>query len=193
MIHRKKGRKLSRTASHRKALMMNLSIALLKSKRIKTTEAKAKELRTYIEPLVTKAKEADMVKDSTPERNVHLRRIVRSFLKDKEAINILFNEIGPMVASRPGGYTRVLKTGTRLGDGARQAIIEFVDYNYIEEKSVKVAEKEGRKKSIKSTEVTTASQEEKTEKKTSKKASSEIAEKKEVKKTVRKKKKDSEE
>jgi large subunit ribosomal protein L17 len=146
MIHRRKGRKFNRTASHRKALMMNLCIALLKSKRIITTEAKAKELRTYIEPLVTKAKNAGMFKDSAPEKNVHLRRIVRSFLNDKDAVNILFNEIGPMVSSRPGGYTRVLKTGRRLGDGAKQAIIEFVDYNYIEEKSVKEDKKSGKKK-----------------------------------------------
>ena len=123
MEHRKKGRKLGRTASHKKALLSNLSISLIKNKRIKTTEAKAKELRTYFEPLVTKAKNAFSYKDSAPEKDVHLRRVAKKFLKDKEAIKILFDEIGPKVGDRPGGYTRVLKTGFRAGDGANLAII----------------------------------------------------------------------
>jgi len=134
MEHRKKGRKLGRTASHKKALLSNLSISLIKNKRIKTTEAKAKELRTYFEPLVTKAKNAFSYKDSAPEKDVHLRRVARKFLKDKEAIKILFDEIGPKVGDRPGGYTRVLKTGFRAGDGANLAIIELVDYSFIKEK-----------------------------------------------------------
>ena len=134
MEHRKKGRKLGRTASHKKALLSNLSISLIKNKRIKTTEAKAKELRTYFEPLVTKAKNAFSYKDSAPEKNVHLRRVAKKFLKDKEAIKILFDEIGPKVGDRPGGYTRVLKTGFRAGDGASLAIIELVDYSFIKEK-----------------------------------------------------------
>lgn len=134
MDHRKKGRKLGRTTSHKKALLSNLSISLIKNKRIKTTEAKAKELRIFFEPLVTKAKNAFSYKDSAPEKNVHLRRVAKKFLKDKEAIKILFDEIGPKVGDRPGGYTRVLKTGFRAGDGASLAIIELVDYSFIKEK-----------------------------------------------------------
>lgn len=134
MVHRKKGRKLNRTASHRRALLSNLSIALILSKRIRTTEAKAKELRTVIEPLVSKAKKALKYKDSSPEKSVHLRREARKFLNNKEALTILFDEIGLKVGDRPGGYTRVLKTGNRYGDGARTAIIEFVDYNFIKAK-----------------------------------------------------------
>lgn len=134
MIHRKKGRKLKRTASHRSALLSNLSIALILNKRIRTTEAKAKELRTVIEPLVSKAKKALKFRDSAPEKSIHLRREARKFLNNKEALIILFDEIGLKVGDRPGGYTRVLKTGNRYGDGARTAIIEFVDYNFVKAK-----------------------------------------------------------
>lgn len=145
MVHRKKGRKLNRTASHRSALLSNLSIALILNKRIRTTEAKAKELRTVIEPLVSKAKKALKYKDTAPEKNVHLRREARKFLNNKEALIILFDEIGLKVGDRPGGYTRVLKTGNRYGDGARTAIIEFVDYNFIKakEEPVKDADDKG--------------------------------------------------
>ncbi|MEP7146921.1 MAG: 50S ribosomal protein L17 [bacterium] len=142
MVHRKKGRKLGRTASHRSALLANLSIALILNKRIKTTQAKAKELRRFIEPLVSKAKKALTLKDSAPEKNVHLRREARKFLNNKEALIILFDEIGAKVGDRPGGYTRVLKTGTRYGDGAQTAIIEFVDYNYVKAKEDLAQEKE---------------------------------------------------
>jgi len=142
MVHRKKGRKLGRTASHRSALLANLSIALILNKRIKTTAAKAKELRRFIEPLVSKAKKALSFKDSAPEKNVHLRREARKFLNNKEALIILFDEIGAKVGDRPGGYTRVLKTGTRYGDGAQTAIIEFVDYNYVKAKEDLIREKE---------------------------------------------------
>lgn len=141
MVHRKKGRKLSRTASHRRALLSNLSISLILNKRIKTTEAKAKELRRFIEPLVAKAKRALKYQDSSPERGIHLRREARKFLNHKEALIILFDEIGAKVGDRPGGFTRVLKTGNRYGDGARTAIIEFVDYNYIKAKEEKDKEK----------------------------------------------------
>ncbi|MFZ1320803.1 MAG: 50S ribosomal protein L17 [Ignavibacteria bacterium] len=137
MVHRRKGRKFNRTASHRRALLANLSIALILNKRIKTTEAKAKELRRFIEPLVTKAKRALKFQDSAPEKGIHLRREARKFLNNKEALIILFDEIGAKVGDRPGGFTRVLKTGNRYGDGARTAIIEFVDYNYIKEKEAK--------------------------------------------------------
>lgn len=156
MIHRKKGRKLKRTASHRSALLANLSIALILNKRIRTTEAKAKELRTVIEPLVSKAKKALTLRDSAPEKSIHLRREARKFLNNKEALIILFDEIGSKVGNRPGGYTRVLKTGNRYGDGARTAIIEFVDYNFIKEKEI--TEKDsGKKDSVEETKSVTKS------------------------------------
>jgi large subunit ribosomal protein L17 len=129
MIHRNKGRKLTRTASHRKALMSNLSVSLIKNKKIRTTLAKAKELRTYIEPMINKSKRAFLSKDGKPEFGVHLRREINKYLQDKGAVKTLFDEIGPKVASRNGGYTRVLKMGRRLGDGAELALIELVDYN----------------------------------------------------------------
>jgi large subunit ribosomal protein L17 len=142
MEHRKKGRKLKRTASHRKALLSNLAIALIKHKRIKTTIAKAKELRNYIEPYVTKARHALKFKASEIEKGLHLRRVVASMVKDKEAIRILFDEIAKKVESRNGGYTRILKTGFRYGDGASEAIIEFVDYSIIKEKEKAARKKE---------------------------------------------------
>lgn len=127
MIHRRKGRKLKRTATHRKALLSNLSVSLIKHKKLKTTLAKAKELRLFIEPIITKSRKA--LSSDKPEFGVHLRREVNKFLQDKGAITTLFNEIAPKVASRNGGYTRVLKMGRRLGDGAELALIELVDYN----------------------------------------------------------------
>ncbi|MBL7127740.1 MAG: 50S ribosomal protein L17 [Ignavibacteria bacterium] len=145
MEHRKKGRKLNRTASHRKALLSNLSISLIKNKRIKTTEAKAKELRIYFEPFITKAKQAYSFKDTAPEKDIHLRRVAKKYINDKEAIKILFDEIGPKVGDRRGGYTRVLKTGHRVGDGARLALIELVDYSFIKEKESTSSGKKGKK------------------------------------------------
>jgi large subunit ribosomal protein L17 len=142
MEHRKKGRKLKRTASHRKALLSNLAIALIKHKRIKTTLAKAKELRTYIEPYVTKAKNALKFTSKEAGKALHLRRVTASMIKDKEAIQILFDEIGKKVENRNGGYTRVLKTGFRYGDGASEAIIELVDYSIIKEKEKAEKKKE---------------------------------------------------
>ena len=127
MIHRRKGRKLKRTATHRKALLSNLSVSLIKHKKLKTTLAKAKELRLFIEPIITKSRKA--LSSDKPEFGVHLRREVNKFLQDKGAITTLFNEIAPKVANRNGGYTRVLKMGRRLGDGAELALIELVDYN----------------------------------------------------------------
>lgn len=143
MNHRNKGRKLKRTASHRSALLSNLSISLILHKRIETTEAKAKELRRFIEPLVSKARKALKLQDSAPEKSIHLRREARKFLNNKEALIILFDEIGAKVGDRPGGFTRVLKTsGTRWGDGGKRAIIEFVDYNYVEKKQAEQKEKD---------------------------------------------------
>ena len=119
MRHNKKFNHLGRQAGHRKALMSNMASSLILHKRIETTVAKAKALRIFIEPLVTKSKE-----DTT-----HSRRVVFSYLKQKEAVTELFRTIAPKIAERPGGYTRILKTGFRLGDAADMCIIEFVDFN----------------------------------------------------------------
>lgn len=121
MRHNCKGRKLGRTASHREATLEALSTALLKYKRIKTTVAKAKETRTYVEPLITKAK----------ENTVHAKRHIARFIKDKDVVKELFGEIVPKIGERPGGYTRVVKLGKRFGDAAELAIIELVDYNEV--------------------------------------------------------------
>jgi large subunit ribosomal protein L17 len=110
---------LGRTSSHRKAMLANMATSLILHKRITTTTAKAKALRTYVEPLITKSKD-----DST-----HSRRVVFSYLKDKEAVAELFREVSPKISERPGGYTRILKTGHRLGDNADMCILELVDYN----------------------------------------------------------------
>ena len=160
MEHRKKGRKLKRTASHRKALLSNLSVALILHKRIKTTLAKAKELRTYIEPLLTKSIKALGFQKSAPEKSIHLRRIARRLLNDKEAIRILFDEIAEKVKNRPGGYTRILKTGFRPGDAADEAIIEFVDYSIIKEKEAAQKKKEESKKTSEVKDAETAAPEE---------------------------------
>jgi large subunit ribosomal protein L17 len=140
MIHRRKGRKLKRTASHRKAVLSNLSVSLIRNKKIKTTLAKAKELRNFFDKLVTKSKKAHSSKSSNAEHSVHLRREVNKFIKDREAVKTLFDEIASKVADRPGGYTRVLKIGRRLGDSAEMALIELVDYN-IEKTEQKSKEK----------------------------------------------------
>jgi large subunit ribosomal protein L17 len=142
MIHRRKGRKLKRTASHKKALMANLSVALIKNKKISTTLAKAKELRTYIEPMITKSRKAHLSKDGKPEFGVHLRREVNKYLQDRSAVKTLFDEIAPKVVDRNGGYTRVLKMGRRLGDGAELALIELVDYNLEQTKTETAADTE---------------------------------------------------
>ena len=119
MRHNKAINHLGRKSGHRKALLANLATSLILNKRIETTVAKAKALRMYVEPLITKSKE-----DST-----HSRRVVFSYLKNKEAVTELFRNVAPKIADRPGGYTRVLKTGFRLGDGADMALIELVDFN----------------------------------------------------------------
>lgn len=119
MRHGNKINALGRTRAHRKALLMNLANSLIKHKRINTTVAKAKELRRYIEPLLTRSKN-----DST-----HSRRTVYSYLKDKAAVVELFRDVAPKIASRPGGYTRILKTGNRQGDAAEMCFIELVDFN----------------------------------------------------------------
>lgn len=127
MRHLKKGRKLGRTTSHRKATLSALSVALLKEHRIVTTVAKAKALRPFVEPLITKAKE-----DTS-----HNRQQVFSKLKDKEAVTHLFEDVAQKAMDRPGGYTRVVKLGYRSGDNAQMAVIELVDYNDIKPKDSK--------------------------------------------------------
>lgn len=119
MRHNKKFNHLSRKKGHREALLSNLAIALFTHKRIFTTTAKAKALRVYAEPLITRAKKDDMVN----------RRLVFSYLQNKEAVKELFGTIADKVADRPGGYLRILKTGNRLGDNAEMSMIEFVDFN----------------------------------------------------------------
>ena len=119
MRHNKAINHLGRKSGHRKALLANMATSLILHKRIQTTVAKAKALKMYVEPLITKSKE-----DTT-----HSRRVVFSYLKNKEAVTELFRTVAPKIADRPGGYTRVLKTGFRQGDGADMALIELVDFN----------------------------------------------------------------
>ena len=119
MRHGKKFNHLGRKAAHRKAMLANMACSLIEHKRIKTTLAKAKSLRLYVEPLITKSKN-----DTT-----HSRRTVFSYLKQKEAVTELFGDVASKVSDRPGGYVRILKLGNRLGDNAQMAFIELVDYN----------------------------------------------------------------
>lgn len=119
MRHRKKFNHLGRKSAHRKAMLANMACSLIEHKRIKTTTAKAKALKMYIEPLITKSKN-----DTT-----HSRRMVFGYLKQKEAVTELFREVSQKVINRPGGYTRILKLGNRIGDNAEMCMIELVDYN----------------------------------------------------------------
>ena len=136
MRHGKKFNHLSRQKGHRRALMANMSAAIIEHKRIQTTLAKAKALRQYLEPLVTKAK----------NNTTHSRRVVFSYLQNKYAVQELFDNIAGKVADRPGGYLRIVRIGTRMGDAAEMALIEFVDYNetYIVEKKAKAGAKKKR-------------------------------------------------
>ncbi|MDR1896804.1 MAG: 50S ribosomal protein L17, partial [Prevotellaceae bacterium] len=174
MRHNKKFNHLGRTASHRKAMLANMAVSLIKHKRITTTVAKAKALQVYIEPLITKSKAANNVvitpevrtvevtgKDGNIEKiektiNVNsstpARRLVFSYLKDKDAVKELFGTIATKIADRPGGYTRVLKVGFRQGDAAEMAMIELVDFNEnalksTSKKEVKKTTRRSRKKS----------------------------------------------
>ncbi|MBD5274358.1 MAG: 50S ribosomal protein L17 [Bacteroides sp.] len=141
MRHNKKFNHLSRQKGHRDALLKNLAIALIMHKRIFTTVAKAKALRVYAEPLITRSKKDDMAN----------RRLVFSYLQNKEAVKELFGVISDKVADRPGGYLRILKTGNRLGDNAEMAMIEFVDFNenMLEAKTEKKAKSTRRSRSKK--------------------------------------------
>ncbi len=135
MRHGDKINNLGRTASHRAALLSNLASQLIQHKRIVTTLAKAKVLRTYIEPLITKSK----------ENTTHQRRVVFSYLQDKEAVTELFGTVAEKVAGRPGGYTRIIKLGSRAGDAAETAMIELVDFNEIYGKGKGDAKEAGKK------------------------------------------------
>lgn len=135
MRHGDKVNNLGRKKAHRVALLRNLASELIKHKRIVTTLAKAKALRVYIEPLITKTKKNDSVEQIT-----HQHRVVFSNLNNKEAVKELFTVVGPKVANRPGGYTRIIKLGTRPGDNAERALIELVDFNEIYGKTINKAE-----------------------------------------------------
>ncbi|MBR2162595.1 MAG: 50S ribosomal protein L17 [Bacteroidales bacterium] len=149
MRHNKAINHLGRKSGHRKALLANMAASLILNKRIQTTVAKAKALKTYVEPLITKSKE-----DST-----HSRRVVFSYLKNKEAVTELFRTVAPKIADRPGGYTRVLKTGFRQGDGADMALIELVDFNEAALASApKAAKKTTRRSSKKAVEAAPAAE-----------------------------------
>lgn len=151
MRHQRRINHLGRTAAHRKAMLSNMACSLIRHKRISTTLAKAKELRKFIEPLVTKSKN-----DTT-----HSRRTVFSYLHDKYAVTELYREISQKIADRPGGYTRILKTGFRQGDNAEMCIIEFVDYNetYTQAKETKKVSKTRRSRGKKVAETAPATEE----------------------------------
>jgi len=148
MRHNKKFNHLGRQSAHRKSMLSNMAVSLIRHKRISTTTAKAKALQIYVEPLLTKAKD-----DTT-----HSRRLVFSLLQDKEAVTELFRDVAQKIASRPGGYTRILRTGFRLGDNAEMCIIELVDYNenMLKEKAAKKATRTRRAGSKKKAEATEA-------------------------------------
>ncbi len=152
MRHGKKFNHLGRKSAHRQAMLSNMAASLILHKRINTTVAKAKELRKYVEPLLTRSKS-----DTT-----HSRRVVFSYLQNKEAVTILFRDISLKIAERPGGYTRILKTGNRLGDNASMCFIELVDYNenMLSEtstpKTAKTTRRRGGKKTAKAKTETTA-------------------------------------
>ena len=140
MRHNKKFNHLGRKAAHRNAMLSNMACSLIMHKHIKTTTAKAKALRVYVEPLLTKAKEDTMAN----------RRLVFSELKQKEAVTELFKNVAEKIANRPGGYTRILRTGYRLGDAAEMCIIELVDYNENMLKEAKSTQKKATRRSRKS-------------------------------------------
>jgi large subunit ribosomal protein L17 len=153
MRHQVRGKKLGRTSSHRLATMRALSSALIKNQRIVTTLAKAKELRRYVEPLITRARKED---------NSHNRRQVFSFLNDKEAVKALYDVVIPEISDRPGGFTRVIKLGSRAGDGAPMAVIELVDFNDVKPEGKtskkKRTRRAGRKKATTAEEMSSAAE-----------------------------------
>lgn len=140
MRHGDKIKNLSRTKAHRDALLANLGSQLIVNKRIVTTLAKAKSLRVSVEPLITKTR-----KGESKEQIMHQHRVVFSYLKDKHAVKELFTVVGPKVASRPGGYTRIIKLGTRTGDNAELALIELVDFNEVYGKTAATTTEAGKR------------------------------------------------
>jgi len=146
MRHGKKFNHLGRTSSHRKAMLANMACSLIVHKRINTTLAKAKALRQYVEPLITKSK----------TDNTHNRRVVFSYLKDKNAITELFRDVATKVADRPGGYLRIIKLGNRQGDNASMAMVELVDYNELYNPNAKKKKKTTRRRGGKTKKVETA-------------------------------------
>jgi len=136
MRHGKKFNHLGRTSSHRKAMLANMACSLIAHKRINTTLAKAKALRQYVEPLITKSKSDD----------THNRRVVFSYLKDKAAVTELFRDVATKVADRPGGYIRIIKLGNRQGDNASMAMVELVDYNELYNPNAKKTKKSTRRR-----------------------------------------------
>lgn len=149
MRHGKKVNHLGRTASHRKAMLANMATSLILHKRIKTTVAKAKALKKYVEPLITRAK---VENNTTIEQSTHNRRVVFSYLRNKEGVKELFSTVAEKVGDRPGGYTRIIKLGQRYGDAAEMCLIELVDFNetLLQESSTK--KKRTRRKSKKTAE-----------------------------------------
>lgn len=139
MRHGVKGRKLKRTSSHRAALLSGLATSLLLHKRIRTTEAKAKEMRMYVEPIITRAKHALLAETAAPAK-LHARRQIGRVIRDEAAIKALFEVVAPKVATRAGGYTRVIKLGYRHGDNAEMAMLELVDFNEAETPEVPKAQ-----------------------------------------------------
>ncbi len=148
MRHRKKFNHLGRKTAHRKAMLANMGSSLIKHKRINTTLAKAKALRVFLEPLITKSKNDTM----------HNRRVVFSYLRDKYAVTELFRDISTKVADRPGGYLRIIKMGNRLGDNAEMAMIEFVDYNTVYNADKPAKKKTRRRRKKATTEVAEATE-----------------------------------
>ncbi|WP_190809610.1 50S ribosomal protein L17 [Flagellimonas sp. S3867] len=142
MRHGKKFNHLGRTAAHRKAMLANMASSLIEHKRINTTVAKAKALKRFVEPLITKAKTEN---NQTTEKGTHNRRIVFSNLRSKEAVTELFSTVAEKVGERPGGYTRIIKLGNRLGDNADMAMIELVDFNELYNAGKKPAKKTTRR------------------------------------------------
>ncbi len=147
MRHRKSGRKLKRTASHRKATLNSLSTALLMNKKIQTTVAKAKETRMLVEKIITRAKNA--VATEGDKKNVHARREVARLIKDRAVVTELFSNIAQKVLNRPGGYTRIVKLGRRHGDAAEVAVLELVDFNTGQAETKPAPAKETKKKKVK--------------------------------------------
>ena len=174
MRHGDKQNNLGRKSAHRESMLANMASSLIRHKRISTTVAKAKALRKYVEPLITKAKE-----DTT-----HSRRVVFGYLSDKEAVTELFREVAQKIGERPGGYTRILKTGTRLGDSAEMCIIELVDFNeaMLAEKAEKAkATRRSRRPAKKAEDETVAADAKKPAAKTAKKKAEPAAKAEEVK------------